>query len=90
MKIFKLIITTLLIGGLLVFGLFKFTPSRWEAKLVSPLAKVFQPKVVVTPSPGVTSRPSPKPKTFQFNNATDLKIELDTVNPQVLDSDFDE
>ena len=29
------------------------------------------------------------PKTFNFDSATDLKVELDEVNPQVLDSDFE-
>lgn len=29
------------------------------------------------------------PKTFQFDSATDLKMELNKVNPQVLDSDFE-
>ncbi len=28
------------------------------------------------------------PKTFNFDSSTDLKMELDKVNPQVLDSDF--
>lgn len=28
------------------------------------------------------------PKTFQFDSSTDLKMELEKVNPQVLDSDF--
>ena len=28
------------------------------------------------------------PKTFQFDSSTDLKQELEKVNPQILDSDF--
>jgi len=56
----------------------------WNSTLVSPLAKVFKPKVIIMPSPS----PSPKPKTFQFNSSTNLKSELDSVNPEILDSDF--
>lgn len=72
-------------------GIFLVTPvfphSMWEGSLVSPLVRVFTKAVPPpVPSPGVTSRP--KPKTFKFNSGTDLKSELDSVNPQVLDSDF--
>ena len=37
-----------------------------------------------------TPTPTPKPtlKTFQFDSSTDLKSELEKVNPKVLDSDF--
>ncbi len=37
-----------------------------------------------------TPTPSPTPKTFQFNSATDLEKELESIAPKVLDSDFDE
>lgn len=33
---------------------------------------------------------SPTPKTFQFDSSTDLGKELESVDPKVLDSDFDE
>lgn len=29
------------------------------------------------------------PKTFQFDSSTDLEAELEKVNPQILDSDFE-
>lgn len=38
-----------------------------------------------TPKPAVVSN---APKTFNFDSSTDLKLELDKVNPQILDSDF--
>lgn len=53
--------------------------SRQETR-VSPVSS--------SPSPSLT--PSPTPKTFQFDASTDLNQELDKVNPQVLDSDFNE
>lgn len=46
-----------------------------------------QPQV----SPNILiSPPSPSifPKEIKYDNSTDLKKELETVNPQVLDSDF--
>lgn len=51
--------------------------------LVLPSKKT-NPPVVATPTPGS------RPKTFQFDASTDLKKELDSINPQVLDSDFEE
>lgn len=30
------------------------------------------------------------PKTYNFDSSTDLEKELDSINPQVLDSDFDQ
>lgn len=44
----------------------------------------------VSPSAISSPTPSPTPKTFQFDSSTDLNKELDNVNPQVLDSDFNE
>lgn len=40
----------------------------------------------------VQSTPAPTPnapKIFKFDSSTDLKKELDSINPQVLDSDFE-
>lgn len=70
---------------------FTLQPLRLQSKLVSPtLEKVFGQKVqkvVATPSP--TPAPPQTPKTFKFDSSTDLKMELEKVNPQVLDSDFE-
>lgn len=42
------------------------------------------------PTPAPTPEVTPNaPKTFQFDSSTDLKMELNKVNPQVLDSDFE-
>jgi len=62
------------------------TLPMWNSTWVSPLAMVFKPKVIIIPSP----TPSPKPKTFKFDSSTDLKAELETINPEVLDSDFEQ
>lgn len=43
-----------------------------------------------SPTPVPTPVPTPNaPKTFKFDSSTDLKQELEKVNPQVLDSDFE-
>ncbi len=42
-----------------------------------------------TPAPSETPAPPSAPKTFKFDNSTDLKVELEKVNPQILDSDFE-
>lgn len=41
-----------------------------------------------SPSPTPISTPG-TPKTFQFDSSTDLMMELEKVNPQILDSDFE-
>ena len=41
-----------------------------------------------TPSPTPIAAPV-APKTFNFDSSTDLKVELEKVDPQVLDSDFE-
>jgi hypothetical protein len=47
-----------------------------------------QKSTQATPAP--TPLPTPNaPKTFTFNSSTDLASELEKVNPQVLDSDFE-
>lgn len=58
-----------------------FVTSEKGTRLVDPT--FVQPTPVSTPSPPQT------PKTFQFDSSTDLKVELEKVNPQVLDSDFE-
>ncbi len=42
-----------------------------------------QPVLISTPAPTPNA-----PKSFNFDSSTDLKAELEKVNPQVLDSDF--
>ena len=44
-------------------------------------------KVTSSPTPASTPK---YPKTFKFDRTTDLKMELEKVNPQVLDSDFEQ
>lgn len=63
----------------------KLSPGGWEAKMTSPFAGR-----VETTTPAPTPVPTPNaPKTFKFDGSTDLKMELDKVNPEVLDSDFE-
>lgn len=44
---------------------------------------------LVTPSSVPVSTPVPTPKLYQFDEKTDLKMELDSINPEVSDSDFE-
>lgn len=82
MKTSYIIIIVVVLTALLVASV---THPMWNnSELISPLARVFQMKTVPSPVPS----PSPRIKTFNFNASTDLKQELDSVNPQVLDSDF--
>lgn len=70
-----LIIVWLLIGG------------KNNGGLVGPA--VMQQVTNSQPTSAPTPAPTPNaPKTFNFDSSTDLKAELDKVNPQILDSDF--
>lgn len=40
-------------------------------------------------SPQPSNAPPQAPKTFDFDSSTDLEVELEKVNPEVLDSDFE-
>lgn len=44
---------------------------------------------IPTPIPIPTPAPPVAPKTFQFDSLTDLQAELEKVNPQIMDSDFE-
>lgn len=71
--------------GLVALKIFTMPPQGWKANLVNPMGSKNQ-------NSDVTSTPvaSPNiPKTFNFDSSTDLKKELDNINPQVLDSDFE-
>lgn len=56
------------------------------------IGNLIGPRLVRTssPTPSVVHEPPQAPKTFDFDASTDLKAELEKVNPQVLDSDFNE
>lgn len=51
---------------------------------------IFRSNTPSSPNPIPTPTPGPRPKTFIFDSSTDLKKELESINPQVLDSDFEE
>lgn len=72
-----LIIAAIIIVGILLLKL----SSNKSENLVNPQIS----------APSETPFPDPTPivpKTFKFDSSTDLKMELDKVNPQILDSDF--
>lgn len=52
-------------------------------------ATVFKEKTNLASPPSAPLASPVAPKTFQFDKNTDLKLELEKINPQVLDSDFD-
>lgn len=62
-----------------------FINNKNGGKLVSPVSLQ---AVKSSPTPMPLATPN-APKTFQFDASTDLKQELQKINPQVLDSDFE-
>ncbi|MBI2020795.1 hypothetical protein HYS94_05300 [Candidatus Daviesbacteria bacterium] len=81
-----LLLVTFLI---IIVGIWWFLMGQGDKTkgLVSPqLPKIFNKS---TPIPEPTAVPPNAPKTFQFDESTDLEAELEKINPQVLDSDFE-
>lgn len=77
-KTLTLIIILTLMGFL---GYFIVTKDNSKS-LSTPQTKTYS-------SPVPTIVPTPSPRTFKYDRSTDLKKELDSVNPQILDSDFE-
>lgn len=69
---------------IIIFAVILVSTNKKDAKWESPFSGITQ-----RTSPTQTPIPSPTPKTFNFDSSTDLKQELETINPQVLDSDFE-
>ena len=82
----KKIIAVLIL--IIIVGIWSFgSNSRTSGDLVNPqILQVFSKQTPPsTPSPASIQAP----KTFNFDKTTDLKVELEKINPQVLDSDFE-
>jgi hypothetical protein len=69
------------IGVFLIFGK--------SGDLVSPKIPLLINKSNPSPIPEGTPAPPNAPKSFQYDSSTDLEAELEKVNSQVLDSDFE-
>jgi len=78
-------VTAVIILSLIVFWLTsKNAGNEKSGLLLNPMGKITE-----SASPSPTLIPNSTPETFRFNKSTDLKAELEKVNPQVLDSDFE-
>lgn len=81
--------TILLLGVLIIIivGMFWMGSKNGPNVLVgSGFTQIFNKS---TPTPSSTPAPPNAPKTYSFDSQTDLKSELEKVNPEVLDSDFE-
>lgn len=81
-KISLIILITIVIGiGLALIS------AKGNQSLVGFGLLNFNKPVPVSTQPPI---PAPNaPKTFNFDSATDLEAELEKINPEVLDSDFE-
>ena len=59
----------------------QLTPQGWKAKTDNPISPILK----ISPSP----IPKSSPKEYKYDSSTDLEAELDLINPQILDSDFE-
>lgn len=60
--------------------------------VITLILKNKQKKETILFDPGVTSieiSSSPTPQTFKYDSSTDLEKELESINPEVLDADFE-
>lgn len=86
-KFLTLFLVLILIGILIFIGNIFLGKTNSE-NLASPVGKNMLQTVGIqktTPTPTLT----PTPIQYNFNKSTDLKGKLDTINPEVLDNDFD-
>lgn len=83
-KFLTLFLVLILVGILLFLGNIFFGKINSD-NLASPVGKnVMQAVGIQKITPSII----PTPIQYNFNKSTDLKGELDTINPEVLDSDF--
>ncbi len=78
------IITVIIIIIIIFLGAKVMTPRGWQTKLVSPGFLGLGKQQIPTPSP------TPSIKQFKFDSSSILDQELESVNPEVKDSDFEE
>lgn len=80
-KFWLIILILVLAGGYLIY---KVVGS--DKKLVTPDITSVK---IVNPSPEPETPSYNPPPEIKFDSSTDLKKELENINPQVLDSDFE-
>ncbi len=81
-NLLTIVLIIALAGIFILAGFFIFGDNKSD-KLVSSVTN----SITKTPTP--TPTPTPPPIIYNFDESTDLKKELETINPKVLDSDFD-
>lgn len=80
-NIIIIIIITVIIIIIVIFSAKLVLSSKgWQYSLVAPLFRV---------KPLPTLSPTPKVKQFKFDASTDLEKELESVSPEILESDFE-
>ena len=72
----------IVIAIIIVIVIFTLQPRRLPASLINP-------GVETIPTSTPTFTPTPTLQQFKFDSSTDLKQELESINPQILDSDFE-
>lgn len=83
-RFFTFFLVLILVGILLFIGNIFFDKTSSD-NLASPVGKnILQTVGLQKTTPAAT----PTPIQYNFSKSTDLKGELDSINPEVLDSDF--
>ncbi|MDP3948211.1 MAG: hypothetical protein Q8P87_00705 [bacterium] len=84
-RIFLIILLTIL-GAMVAF----FVIGKKDLTLVSPVINpIFKQGPVVSSSPMPQTLSINAPKVIKYDSTTNLEQELESVNPQVSDSDFE-
>lgn len=83
-KLLAILLSLVFIGILIFLGKLIFNGASPQQLITSNL-KTQSPNAAKQPAP----TPTPTPIIFHFDKSTDLKSELDTINPEVKDDDFD-
>lgn len=79
----RILITIMLVSVVIIIWL--IARSNSQSKLFAPGYSQTLGEQVPEPTPA----PPVAPKTFELDAATDLEAELEKINPEVLDNDFE-
>lgn len=88
-SIFLILLLILVIGGVGFFAISKKALPLISPRINSSGGGDIKQTVKPDPLPAAQTPSYNPPKEVRYGSSTDLKQELDSINPQVLDSDFE-
>lgn len=79
----KFLIGAIILAIFVIFGIWWVDNGKKQTSFINPK---IQTSAASIPTPSIS--PTVAPKTYKFDKSTDLKKELEDINPMILESDF--